>query len=119
MAVSPDDAEMPERLRTPMTLDAPAEAEDYEAGIRKDVKIDRLENQVRTLRSKIASRDMDDLNKFDAGVKHGRDAERRELADRLDRNAAALEGNGTAQDSVVRSVLKTLAKQLRMLAGEP
>ena len=101
--------ESEETLRTPMGLDAPAGAvEDYDPA-----KQSRLEAQVRNLKARVAARDADDTNKFDLGVEHGRREERREIAARLDRNAAALSGNGTAHDPVVRLVLRTLARQLR------
>lgn len=107
------ETETAERLRTPMSLDAPAEqGPDNEMSPARTAK---LESQVKTLRARINARELSDLNQFDAGVQHGRTQERREIAERLDRNANALVGNGTTRDPIVRRVLRTLAEQLRQM----
>lgn len=125
-AVSPDQPdptalvelsqEILQSLRTPIGLDAPAQStEDYIDSTAQQMKIDRLENQVRILRSKINSTNISENEKFESGVKMGREAERVEIAERLDRNAESLTGNGTSKDTIVRSVLRALAAQLRGL----
>lgn len=102
-----------ERLRTPMSLDAPAEpGPDSEMTPARAAK---LESQIKTLRARISAREANDFNQFDAGVQHGRRQERREIAERLERNAGALVGNGTTRDPIVRRVLRTLAEQLRQM----
>lgn len=88
--------------------DDPFEEEFYPASERET-----LISKIVSLKSQLFSRDTTLMSHYDRGMEHGRIAERREIADSLDRNAERMPGNGSPHDAVVRNLLRSLARQLR------
>lgn len=94
-------------MTEPMEMDAPAESV-------LEAKLAKANALIVSLRSALSRRDAQNLTIFDTGVVQGREIERREIVERLERNAAVLKDNGSPlREAIVRKTLLGVAAILR------